>query len=441
MVDYKFDVGIIGAGPAGLAAAFKAKSLGKTVVVIEKYLWGGTCPNYGCDPKKIMLTAVEGIKRAEKLANYGLHGQLQINWAALQANKKEYTDAVQPRKLHGLDKAGIQHFHGVASFVTPNQVNVGPISIEATDWVIAVGQKPKTLDFPGAEFTLNYEQFLNLPELKGEVAFIGAGYVGMEFATITSTAGTKTHVITHGDSALRSFDSDMVLQVVNEMQKKDVDFHFNSEVIKIEKLAGKYQITLSDDSVIVVDQVFNTAGRVGNHTELNLNAIGVENDLYEIKVDQYLRTNIPNIYAIGDVAKAQVAKLVPTGNFQGRYVAELIQNKISDPIKYPAIASVAFTSPRLAQVGILAKDANSAQTIKEKDFSKWITYYRNHEQAIIKTVLNNDGTVTGGSVYALEAEEIINYLVEAINNKRTKLSFSQILYSYPSYGSDVSDFI
>ncbi|HCH60706.1 FAD-dependent oxidoreductase, partial [Leuconostoc lactis] len=125
MTEYEFEVGVIGAGPAGLAAAYAARALGKNVVILEDYLWGGTCPNYGCDPKKILLAAVEGIHRQSALQNLGLRGLSTIDWSALMAHKQRYVDAVEPRKIRGLDTADITRFYGRVAFVNADTVTVG----------------------------------------------------------------------------------------------------------------------------------------------------------------------------------------------------------------------------------------------------------------------------------------------------------------------------
>ncbi|WP_349532665.1 FAD-dependent oxidoreductase [Leuconostoc citreum] len=131
------------------------------MVILEQYLWGGTCPNYGCDPKKILLAAVENIKRQKALQTRGLHGYSQINWSDLMAHKQRYVDAVQPRKIRGLDQAGIARFYGHASFINEDTVRVGDSkdTIRASDWVIATGQRPQTLNFPGSGYTQNSEDF------------------------------------------------------------------------------------------------------------------------------------------------------------------------------------------------------------------------------------------------------------------------------------------
>ncbi|MFT9470711.1 dihydrolipoyl dehydrogenase family protein [Leuconostoc pseudomesenteroides] len=444
MAQYQYDVGVIGAGPAGLAAAFAAKSLGKSVVIIEQYLWGGTCPNYGCDPKKILLSAVEGIRRQSTMQGRGLQGYSKINWSDLMAYKQGYVDAVEPRKVRGLDEAGITRLYGHSEFINTDTVSMtdNDDTIKATDWVIAVGQRPKKLDFPGSEFTQDSEDFLNLPDLPDDVTFIGAGYVGVEFATITNAAGAHTRVVTHGHTALRDFDQTLVQQWITETQEAGFDWYFDATVVKIEQTdTKKLLVSLDDGTQFQTDRVFVTAGRVGNADKLGLETAGITYNEADIPVDDYLRTSNPHVYAIGDVGGSPAPKLVPTGNYEGRYVAQLIAQKITDPIAFPTMPAVVFGSPRIAQTGISVKEAEElGYRVTDVDMSQVITFYRYHDNARIRTVLDQNGRVAGASVIAMEAEELINYFVTAINDKRTLADTQANIYAYPSLGSEFGAF-
>lgn len=444
MTEYEFEVGVIGAGPAGLAAAYAARALGKNVVILEDYLWGGTCPNYGCDPKKILLAAVEGIHRQSALQNLGLRGLSTIDWSALMAHKQRYVDAVEPRKIRGLDEAEITRFYGRATFVNADTVTVGDTGdrIKALDWVIATGQRSKTLTFTGAELTQDSEAFLNLPVMPDDVTFIGAGYIGMEFANITQAAGANTRIVTAGPTALRAFDQTLVRQLITDMQETGISWYFNATVQQIEKTpTDRLLVTLTDGTQFETDRVFVTAGRVANADQLQLENAGVVWDTTEIPVDDHLRTSNPHIYAIGDVGGSPVPKLVPTGNHEGRYVAQVIAGLNTAPITYPAIPVVVFGTQHIAQVG-LSVEAGLAKgyRVTDIDMSQVMPFYRYNDTARVRTVLDDAGHIVGASVIAAEAEEVINYFVTAINERRTLAETQANLYAYPSLGSEFATF-
>ena len=147
-----YDVAIIGAGPAGLAAAEDVKAAGKSVVLIEKYLWGGTCPNYGCDPKKILLAAVEAKEHVDFLRGDGVDGKVDINWEDLMGRKMRFTEAIPDKTVHSLDANGIGHIYGAAHFINEDTVIVHgdeDVEVQATDWILTVGQDQLNWKFQG----------------------------------------------------------------------------------------------------------------------------------------------------------------------------------------------------------------------------------------------------------------------------------------------------
>lgn len=438
-----YDVGVIGSGPAGLAAAFAAKAQGLSVVIIEDYLWGGTCPNYGCDPKKILLTAVESIERQHLLTGRGLRGSLTIDWPALMAHKQAYVDAVEPRKTRGLDEAGIDRAFGRGQFVDAHTVELAPTGerLTAKDWVIAVGQRPRTLAFDGVELAIDSEAFLNLAAMPTDVTFVGAGFVGMEFATIAQAVGAKIRVVTRGTQALREFDQVLVSQVVDHLRDFGATFYFENEVVAVVREGDGFIVTLADGTTFKTELVVATAGRVGNADRLNLDAIGVAYNESGVLVDDYLRTNVANIYAIGDVAESPVPKIVPVGNHEGRYVANLIAGQTTQPIAYQTTPVVAFTAQRVAQTGVKMADAEElGYTVVDFDMSQVMPFYRLQDKARVRAALDGDGVFVGASVVAHEAEEVINYFVTAINERRTLVEAQANLYAYPSLGSEFSGF-
>lgn len=441
MEQINFDVGIIGSGPAGLAAAFEAKQLGQNVVVIEEYMWGGTCPNYGCDPKKILLSAVETLHRTEALQNKGLVGSAQINWSALMATKQEYVDAVKPRKIKGLEQAEIEHIYGHAQFINKNTVETDDYQVSASNWIIATGQRPRQIDFPGSDLMGNSETFLNLEKMPQDITFLGGGYIGVEFANISHFAGAQVHLITQGSHLLSDFDQILVHEFEKEMLKNEIELTFNNTIDNIQKQGQQYLVTLSNGNSFVTDLVIGAVGRTGNADKIQAEKADIQTRDGHVIVDQYLKSTNPHVYAIGDVADNNVPKLVPVGNFEGRYVARQLAGKITTPLQYPTMPKVVFGTPRIAQTGVsMVAAKQQGFKIKDLNMANVITFFRYHDDARIRVAVDNDGLIVGASIFAFEAEELINYFVTAINMKRTFAETQANLYAYPSLGSEFSEF-
>ena len=214
--------------------------------MIEEYMWGGTCPNYGCDPKKILLSAVETLHREQALQNKGLVGSSMINWPALMATKQEYVDAVKPRKIKGLEQAEIEHIYGHAQFINQDTVATNEYQITATNWIIATGQRPRQLDFPGAELMGNSEDFLNLSDMPQDITFLGGGYIGVEFANISHFAGARVHLITQGSHLLSDFDQVLVREFEKEMLNNGIEILFDNTIDVIQKQDNQYLVKLSN---------------------------------------------------------------------------------------------------------------------------------------------------------------------------------------------------
>lgn len=439
-----FDVGIIGAGPAGLSAAFALKAGGKSVVIIEEYLWGGTCPNYGCDPKKMLLAAVEAKDQVEHLAGAGVVGDVKLDWTTLMRHKMAFTEPITARKIVGLDEAGIAHRYGHAEFVDDQTVQLPGNTIKANNWIIATGARPARLDVPGDHYLLDNEDFLNLATMPDEITLIGGGFIAIEFANIALAAGAKVHLVLKHDVVLRGFDRDMVATMVAEMTAKGVDFQFMFDTDAVTQTTdGRVTLHATDGRTLTVAAAFLAAGRKGNTDQLNIEAAGVQVEGNGIKVDEYLRTTTEHIYAVGDVANLPVPKLTPTSSAEARYVADHILNPANGPMVFPATPVVVFGSPKLGEVGITEAVAlTQGYSIESFDMSHWMGYYRNLEPvAQAKVILDQQGVIVGASVLAAHADELINYFTSAINRKQTQADMRKEMYSYPSLGSDMTAFM
>lgn len=443
MMNEHFDVGIIGSGPAGLAAAFALQAAGKSVVIIEEYLWGGTCPNYGCDPKKMLLAAVEAKQQAEQLVPAGLTGKLDLDWSVLMRHKMAFTEPVAARKIVGLDEAGVVHRYGHASFIDKQTVKLPQQTITANNWVIATGTQPARLDVPGDQYLLDNEDFLNLTTMPAEIVLVGGGFIAIEFANLAAAVGTKVHIILKGTAILTEFDQALAQELKQAMQAKGITFHDNFMTQAVQKQGARVELLANDGRIVSADSGFVAIGRHGNTDALNLAAAEVELTDSLVKVDGYLKTTADNIYAAGDVTNLAVPKLTPTASAQGRYVAQHILGLNAEPIHFPATPVVVFGAPKLAQVGVNPEVAvEQGYQVTDFDMTRWMGYYRSLEPlAQARIVLNESGVIVGASVLASHADELINYLTIAINRRQNQKDLRSEMYAYPSLGSDMTTFL
>jgi len=438
-----YDVGIIGAGPAGLTAAFALQAAGQRVIIVEDYLWGGTCPNYGCDPKKILLAAVQAKEQVGWLQDSGLVGEPTIDWPQLMTHKMAYTDPVPARKIANLDEAGVTHKYGHAKFIDDTTVTLGSEQVTANKWIIATGTQPARLAVPGDEYLQDNEDFLNLPILPAEIAFIGTGFIAIEFANIAAAAGAKVHIIARQHRILREFDQELTQDIIDQMTARGIIFHWDFETAEVTKTVdNQLVITATNQETVIVEQAFVATGRIGNTAMLNLAAAKIAVIATEVQVNEYLQTTNPNVYAIGDVNNTNVAKLTPTASFEARYVAQHILGQISTPISYPAVPTMVYGSPQLGQVGLTADEAyRQGITVQAFDMTPWLAYWRAKEPvAKAKVMLNADGVIVGATVLSSHADELINYFMLAINHRYDKQALQQNIYAYPSLGSDLGFF-
>ncbi|HIZ95751.1 MAG TPA: NAD(P)/FAD-dependent oxidoreductase [Candidatus Ligilactobacillus excrementavium] len=437
----KYDAVVIGAGPAGTAAASAIKSKGQKVALVEEDLWGGTCPNRGCDPKKILYTAVEAKKKAELLTNNGLNSQITLDWPALMANKRAYTKEISPATKKGMENSQIQTYVGHAEFVADTTLQVGEQLLEANNFVIATGQRPGLLDIPGREFLKTSTDFLDLDDMPADVTIIGGGYVAFELAGIAVSTGAKVTVLVHNSRPLKAFPQKLVTTLVEQLSNQGVKFVFDQNVTEVESMEKGYRIHGENDYQQDTDMVFAAVGRQPNVDDLGLTQAGVEYSKQGVIVDRHLRSTAAHIYAVGDAAASPIPKLTPVAGIEAKYVAAQIAGR-DDEITYPLVPTVVFSLPKLAQVGMTESQAqkdSARYQVKVVDMTGWITYKRQHEtKPLVQLIIDKmSGLVVGGACLSMEADEMINYLTVLIGEEYTAKKVKHILWSYPTTASDL----
>ena len=438
-----FDVIIIGSGVGGMAIANGLVAEGKKVAVIEDDLWGGTCPNRGCDPKKTLYSIVEAKDSVTQLIGKGFSHTPQVNWSELMAFKESIINPVSDASNKSLQSAGVETIIGKAKFIDEKTVQVNDGTFSAETFVIATGARPSLLPIEGKDYLLTSDDFLSLPEMPKTVTFIGGGYVSFELATIANAAGAKVHVVHHNDKPLKAFDSELVKQSVQQLEAKGVIFHFNMNTKEIKKNKDSFLVIIENNESIKTDLVFCATGRIPNIEELDLDKAKVDYDKNGIQIDDHLQTSSKNIFACGDVLSKKRAKLTPVASFEGNYLVKYLTGKTTDKIVYPCIPTVVYSSPKLAQTGVSIEQATEQEDdyeVSQIDATSWFSYSRVNEPiSKIKLIKNRKtGLLVGATCLNERADDLINFLSLLIDEKMTTKEATQLIFAYPTIASDLS---
>lgn len=434
----KYDAVVIGSGVAGLSAAYGLREAGKTVLVAEEDLWGGTCPNRGCDPKKVLLSGVESRNRIKQLQNKGFDELPTVNWEELQAFKRTFTDPVPEDRKQQLSAAGIDHLTGTARFLDESTIEINGEKILADQFVLATGQRPMILPVEGKEYLKTSADFLSLSSLPKRIVFIGGGYIAFELATIAHAAGSEVTIVHHNQRPLKAFEESMVQILIDQMKKEGITFAFDVNTQKIVQEGDSYRL-IAEGTEIIADAIFCSTGRQPNMESLDLDKAKVETDKHGIVVNDYLQTSNPAIFACGDILSKRRPKLTPVATFEGNYVAQRMQDETYPAIQYPVIPTIVYASPKMAMVGITKSNAASSDQVVEVDMTNWFTYHRVNEP-IAKAQLTFDqrDQLIGASVLSEQADELIDDLTLLINQKMMKKDLDRYIMGYPTLASDLS---
>ena len=443
----EYDLFVIGTGMAGVTIAKKSAKKGLKVGIADFRPYGGTCALRGCDPKKILIDVAKAKKDVGKYSGKGLQVEGKINWPELMKFKRGFTDPVPDKMEKGYQKAGVETFHDAATFLSEDTLQVGDTTIKAEKIVVATGARPRTLSIPGAEHTITSDDFFHLDELPESITFLGGGYVAFEFAHLAALAGAKITIIERGEYPLKHFEKELVKHILEASKAHGIEILVNSEATEVRKANGSFKVVAKGkegEKVVESQLVVNAAGRVPEVDQLNLEKGNIVFDKKGIKVNEYLQsTSNPRVYSAGDVADTIGLPLTPVAVYEGHAVASNIRKGNNKAPRYAEMPTVVFTSPPLASVGLTEKQAkaqNKEYKVKSGDASKWFNAYRSQAEVYAYKVLINkeDGTILGAHLVGPSAEETINLFALAIKGEIPARTLKSMMYSYPSWASDLS---
>jgi len=441
-----YDIIVIGTGAAASGVAYKCKSAGMSVAVVDELPYGGTCANRGCDPKKVLVGAVEVVDWAQRMNERGIDFQnLKINWKDLMVFKRSFTDPVPENREKHLHKAGIDTFHGSAKFTSAQSIKLGDIELTSKFIHIATGAKPAPLNIPGEGYLTYSDQFLELDDLPENIVFIGGGYISMEFAHIAARAGANVEIIHRGLRVLERFDPDLVNQLTKATLEAGIKLKLNTAVEAISKNGSQLVVSTSsgDKENVITDMVVHGAGRTPAIESMNPEVANIEWSRRGIKVNEYLQSvSNPHIYAAGDVADTEGLPLTPVAGSQSLIAASNIIKGNSKTANYNGTPSVAFTIPQIASVGLTEEEAEKQGLrfkVKKKETNLWYSSKRIIEKySGFKTLVEKDtGKIIGAHLLGSHAGEVINIFAMAIRFNIPVSEIRRMIYAYPTNTSDV----
>lgn len=436
---YDYDVVFIGSGHANWHGAAALVAAGKKVAIVEKGVAGGTCTNYGCNAKYLLDTPFEFIDGLENYRGLGMNELPAISWPELMAYKKANIGPMH-LGLEGLfAQMGIELLHGTGKLVDAHTIDIDGRKITSEYIVLGTGEHPNRRDIPGKELLHDSTDFLNLEEFPKRIALIGAGIISIEFAAIAAKLGAETVVIHHSDRALRNFPENYVESLLAKMREEGVNFVFDETVTSVEERDGVILLTMESGMQVETDYALDATGRTPNVEGIGLEDVGITFSKRGIQVNEYMQTNVPNVYASGDCVDKRIPKLTPTAEFESNYIAGHILG-IPTPIDYPAIPHLVFSLPRIAQTGVTVNEALAEPEkyrVQNVPIGKTLPFIVKSDTSTDFTyIFDTENNLVGCAIYGADAGELINVATMMINLGLTREDMMKMIFTFPgtTYG-------
>ena len=445
MADHDVDLFVIGAGSGGVRAARIAASYGARVMIAEEYRVGGTCVIRGCVPKKLLVYASRFSSEFEDAAGYGWTVPTPtFHWPTLVANKDgevarleaAYTATLERYKVELIkSRAVLEDAHTVRLMSNGARVRAETILISTGAWP-HYGRK-----IPGLEHVISSNEAFHLPELPKRILVQGGGYIAVEFAGIFAGLGSKVTLVYRGENILRGFDDDVREHLRSEMQRRGIAVICGHTVDAVEQAGDEFVVALSGGKKVAVDKVMFAIGR-----RPNVMGLGLENlacDIAEhggIAVDEYSRTSVPNIYAVGDVTH-RVA-LTPVAIREGHAFADTVFGGKPTPVDHSNVPTAVFSEPEVGVIGLT--EAQARERLAKVDIYKTsfrpmkATLSGRDTRVFMKLVVDGiTDQVVGCHIVGADAGELIQVLGIAVRMRATKADFDATMAVHPTAAEEL----
>ncbi len=436
MAKYDYDMITIGAGSGGVRASRLAGGYGARSAIVEADRVGGTCVLRGCVPKKLLIYGAHYAEHLMDAQNYGWTIDARHDWGALIDNKNAEMDRLNGIYMRILENNNVDLHEGRGVLEDEHTVNVDGKRITAENILIAVGGWPSTPEIPGVEHVISSNEALELPSLPKRMVVVGGGYIAVEFAGIFASLGVDVTEIVRADTVLRGFDEDIRQALNEEMSKHGINIMSKTVIQRIEKQEDLYRLHLENNEIIETELVMYATGRRANTENLGLENIGVaQKGNGAIKVDQWNRTSVDNIYAVGDVTDR--VQLTPVAIQEGTAVSETLFNNNPINVDYGDVPTAVFSTPPIGTVGLTEHQARQRYgklDIYDSKFKPLVhTLSGRDEQTFMKMIVEpGSDRVVGAHMLGMDAPEIIQGIGIAIKAGATKAHFDGTTGIHPS---------
>jgi glutathione reductase (NADPH) len=441
-----FDVVVIGGGNAGIGVTGPARRAGMSVAMIESRDLGGTCPNRGCTPKKVLVAAGHALHVIECASVHKIAvGQPKLDWAALIDREKDLIKDIPATLARSMAHRGVEVIRGHAAFISPNAVRVDDRVLQAKHIVIATGSKPRPLLIPGVEHMITSDEMLSQRELPASVIFVGGGVISFEFGHVYARAGAKVTILEALPQLLPALDADAVAHLRAESERIGIATKTSVIVQRIEPAGDRFRVVFSYDGrehALEAERVVNGAGRIANIDGLDLAAGNVEHADGRIAVDAHLRsTSNPAVYVCGDVVP-NAPQLSPVATYEGDIVGRNIVEGPKHSPDYASIPTAVYTVPALASVGLTeaaARAKGMQLKVHSTDMIGWFSARTYAETVAWSKILidQNDDRIIGAHFVGHEGQELINLFAIAIQFGIPASALKQTIYAYPTFSADI----
>ena len=434
---YDYDLFTIGAGSGGVRASRMSAAYGARVAVAEERYLGGTCVNVGCIPKKLLVYGSHFGGDFEDAAGFGWTvGERVFDWPSLIRNKDQEIARLNSIYRGLLQSHGVDLFEARARVLDPHTVEVDGRKVTAANILVATGGWPTVPNVPGREHAITSNEAFHLSEMPRRVVIVGGGYIAVEFAGIFNGLGAEVIQLYRGPLFMRGFDLDVRTTLADEMRKTGIDLRFDADIAGIERNGGSLKAALKDGQTLETDAVMFATGRLPNTRGLGIEEIGVELARNgAVVVDERYRTNVPSVWALGDVTDR--VKLTPVALAEAMVFARNLFKGDVGPMHYRNIPSAVFSQPPVGTVGYTeeaAREACGEVDIYRADFTPLKhTLSGRDEKTMMKLIVERAGQrVVGCHMVGADAGEIVQGMAVALNCNATKADFDRTVGIHPT---------